>query len=303
MQASVARHPRTRPHRSNSYVRCLLALLFLLFLGACSDAFDPLTEAETDFFAVFGFLDTSADTQFVRVSPLRAVLNEQSTGDGISVVSTVLSSGEQVVWHDSLVQLTNGQTGLLYYAEKMTLQDDEIYRLDVRGPGEQVTRAFTRTPAFFPLQVSPPVRSATSFTQIVTWEGLQTRPAQARLSYRIQRPNAAAPDTLIVPYQDPGRPAEEGWSFSISLSQDRLALLEMLERSPDDNSVVLLDIHLEIEQRSEEWQRINQPPLNITQGFGFFGAVARHGQTWTLEPSVATQVGFALPPSSMQQHP
>ncbi len=55
-----------------------LTLFLILALTACDSSFEPITQEPTHFFAVFGFLDTAADTQFVRVSPVRETLEPSS---------------------------------------------------------------------------------------------------------------------------------------------------------------------------------------------------------------------------------
>ena len=65
--------------RSSISIFLPLTLSLILVLAACDNSFEPINEEPTDFFAIFGFLDTAADTQFVRVSPLRETL--EPSGD------------------------------------------------------------------------------------------------------------------------------------------------------------------------------------------------------------------------------
>ena len=51
---------------------------------------------------------------------------------------------------------------------------------------------------------------------------------------------------------------------------------------------------LEIEQLSDEWET-PEAPVNIENGFGFFGSVARNVETWTLEAADIRQLGYKPP--------
>jgi hypothetical protein len=49
----------------------ILALLPLVLLAACDNAIQPLVEGAQTEFSVSGYLDTAADTQFVRLESVR----------------------------------------------------------------------------------------------------------------------------------------------------------------------------------------------------------------------------------------
>ncbi len=274
----------------------ILLLTLVLALGACDAAFEPLTGSETEFFAVYGFLDTESDTQFVRVSPLRPLLDPASQPADTRVASTVVETGERTAWQDSLVRLDDGGTGLLFYAP-FRAQPGGTYRLEVRRPDDRLTQATTRVPPTPALRTDAVVRApSTDFVQTVTWAGLTRQPAGAALRYRITFPGASQPDTVTFSFPEPGMPVPDGWAFTVNLTQDRFAILDLLDRGPTDSTVVLLGLAMEVEARSEEWQRPDAP-LNIQHGFGFFGAVATFEQAWTLDATTTLRVGFAVPPS------
>ncbi len=276
-------------------IRVASLLLPALMLGACDAAFDPVTESETAFFAVYGFLDTAADTQFVRVSPLRPLLEVAADPPVPRVSTTLLETGERVAWQDSLVRLDDGAAGLLFFA-RFRAHPGSRYRLEVRRADDGLTQAVTRVPPSPTLRTGVVTRAPTGdFVQEVTWTGLTRRPADATLRYHLVRPGAAEAEVVTFTFNETGMPAPDGWTFTVNLSQDRFAILNLLDRPPLDTTIALLGLDMEIRERSEEWLRPDAP-LNILNGFGFFGAVATFARGWTLDSTATVQVGFALPP-------
>lgn len=285
------------PSTRNSPFPPFLALLALFLLSACDDSFNPITENQTEFFAVYGFLDSDADTQFVRVSPVRPLLDTGSRPADTQVFSTQIESGERIAWRDSAVVLNDGTTGLLFYAP-FRPERGATYLLEARGADDQVTKALTEVPALLSLRIAP-LRQSIDFIQNVTWLGEQRYPARSIIQYTVL-PSASSPPVVItLPFNDLGRRTSDGWMFSVNLSRDRTAVLSQLNRVSTDSSVVLLNIHMEIERRSIEWITPGMSS-NIQQGFGFFGALSISTDTWTLDPSETSAVGFAAPPTGSQ---
>src|SRR5688500_8241129 len=87
------------------YLRSLAIYMAALFLISCEEPFEPL--AATDLvFSIYGHLDASADTQWVRVMPLRESL--LTTSGPIDAVVTLqeLETGTVVEMSDSLSRYT-----------------------------------------------------------------------------------------------------------------------------------------------------------------------------------------------------
>lgn len=269
-------------------------VLLLMVASACEAPFEPLTETETEFFAVFGFLDADADTQFVRVSPLRPALDPGTTPEGTEVVSRLAPAGDPLAWQDSLIRLDDGTTGLLFFTPTR-VQPGSRYRLEIAGPRGDMTTATTTVPAQPTLRIGPVRSIGNDFhEQDVAWEDVVRAPVRVTLAYLVQLPGSAEPDTVIVTYRETGQPVGNDWSFPIDLSAHREEVLARLDRPSTDRTLVLNGIAMTIEQRSAEWFR--QEPVNITGGFGFFGSLGTTTRTWTLSPAVVRDVGFQPPP-------
>lgn len=86
--------------------RIVLLMLPLLFLGACDTTFDPFERSPLEY-SVMGYLDASADTQYVRIERLRDSLLIGSGPVDVSVTLEVLESGDKYIWKDSLFRFSN----------------------------------------------------------------------------------------------------------------------------------------------------------------------------------------------------
>ena len=254
---------------------------------ACSNE-DP-----THFFALFGYLDTNADTQFVRVSPLRETLEPSPEGRPARAMTTLLGTGAEVAWQDSLVRLDNGQMGLLFYAQ-LPIEPGDTYRLEIHGADGEVTRAVTQIPPRVRLDPGPVVLNFSErLIQRVTLLDQQREPRSLNVRYRVSASGAADTVTVSLPlFVIDG--ASRGLEVTVPLESNRVDVLRRLGVPPEDSTVVLHELGLEIEQLSDEWQ-IPQVPVNIENGFGFFGAVAHYVETWTLEAPEVLALGYQPP--------
>ncbi len=110
------------------------ALVALLAAGApaigCDEAdFDPF-EPSNRYFSVYGYLDAAADTQFVRVTPLRDSLLAGPGPLDAAVTLERLDTGAKTVWRDSLVRLAGGRLGHVFWSAERVVPGP-TYRLAV----------------------------------------------------------------------------------------------------------------------------------------------------------------------------
>lgn len=274
----------------------MLSLLLTFGLGACDNTVEPIVENETDFFAVYGFLDTDADTQFVRVSAVRPTLEPGPGSVQAIVESFVLSTGNRVRWQDSLVRLDDGQPGVLFYAP-MQVHPGEIHRMEIRRTDNATTRAVASVPSRILLDVAPMQEDFNQrFVQRVTLLDQRRLPHSLHIRYRVSLPNAAEPETIVLPFFTSFNATSRGIELIVHLENDREEVLRRLDLPPFDSTLVLHSVGLEIEQLSEEWDT-PETALNIEHGFGFFGARARSIERWTLPDTTLLRLGYTPPPS------
>lgn len=134
---------------SNRFILLLftLAMASLFMLNACDETFEPLQENDRYFFSIYGFLDASADTQWVRIIPLREGLNQLPELDG-TVTLENLETGETSVMNDSLFQYQGGNQAWNFWST-MNLSPEGTYRLSaVNGEGQESSVVVEMPPDF-----------------------------------------------------------------------------------------------------------------------------------------------------------
>lgn len=125
------------------------ALLFIcsfLFLNACNDTFEPLAENDKYHFSMYGYLDVSADTQWVRVGTTRETIDNTDDPGDITVSLENLESGEIIEMQDSLFTPGN----FLNYWTTADIESEQTYRLKVEGADGKSSQVDITTPTKLP---------------------------------------------------------------------------------------------------------------------------------------------------------
>lgn len=127
---------------------CLvLAAIFLLILSSCDDSFQPFQENDTFFFSIHGYLDVSADTQWVRVGTIRQTIDEPPPDpEGIQVTLKDLESGNIVIMNDSLFTSRN----VLNYWTTMEIKHERSYEIIAKHADGNSSRVTVTTPSELP---------------------------------------------------------------------------------------------------------------------------------------------------------
>ena len=124
----------------------LLALALLAVLGgvACSTAFEPQQETDA-LFSLFGYLEADADTQWVRVTPLRATADPDPAPLDAEVFLERAATGERWPMRDSLFTFGSGFTAHNVWTTAPVVAG-ETYRVVARRPDGAETRATVDVP-------------------------------------------------------------------------------------------------------------------------------------------------------------
>jgi hypothetical protein len=147
--------PTTSPgmidHGGRIHYRFGLFLLFCVFIisSGCDQTFQPLQENDKYFFSMFGYLDASADTQWVRVSPARQQLNLPPEIPDMLVTLEHLETGKTVVMKDSLFGGGSGFNYINYYTS-MNIEPGQTYLLKAEQPDGKSSHVALSTPEDFP---------------------------------------------------------------------------------------------------------------------------------------------------------
>ena len=143
--------------------RCVLAAVCALLLAGCDPSVDAFQENELHY-SIFGYLNASADTQFVRVEPLRdGMLTSTPERLQADVTLTHLGTGRTTSLHDSLFRYLDGASAHNFYTT-VDIEPTASYRLQVHGPGGAASQAQTAVPDTFPEPVV--TTPATNFPEL-----------------------------------------------------------------------------------------------------------------------------------------
>lgn len=113
--------------------RVVAVVLAVALPASCDDTLQPFRENDDAIFSMFGYLDLHADTQWVRMMPVRQNLFLQPEPIDAVVTLEHLGSGRTVTLNDSIFRFTDEQlAGVAYVHNFWTaerLQPEATYRL------------------------------------------------------------------------------------------------------------------------------------------------------------------------------
>lgn len=268
-------------------------LILTFTVAGCDNSIEPFTES-TRYYAIFGFLDADADTQYVRIEPTRS---NPALGpvvfDVASVETMDLTSGDVLAWSDSLLDLVDGGTGLLYFGKFRPIQG-RSYRIEVRRSDGASTTAVTTVPDAPALSVRRPDRSFVgTLEQGLLFAGVTRAPEHIVVNYAVTFGTLSTPLEVKLPYNVVGVPEGSGWRVVVRLTRDKSTVLGRLDLTTND-PVALHTLSIDLRLLSDDWP-IDEPGVmetNVTNGFGFFGSAATHRATWVLDSLYVRELGL-----------
>lgn len=143
-RSAVCKTSPALPLSRSPFPILFLFLLSAVLLGCEED----VPTASTDLpFEVYGVLNPAADTQRVRVFPIQAALEGDTTGAPLDAVvtSTDLETGETLRWRDSLLVFSDGTYGHVFWAA-FRPEGGHTYRVDVTRSDGARSSAAVRVP-------------------------------------------------------------------------------------------------------------------------------------------------------------
>ena len=247
-----------------------------------------------------GYLDTAADTQFVRLNTLRQQALLDTTAD-ISVRSVHEETGAIVHWQDSLVQLDDGALGRLFYG-LFTPGTGATYTITAEAPDIRTTEVTTTLPQ---MPVLNPRRTDsicangdTTAIQIIEWEQLDRRPRQAELTYTVRIPETGSLRMItldydmyrspVVPCLAPEVPG--AGVYGIFLEDNLQFILNSLDRRFDQPRPILEGLRMRISVLSNDWG-VGEAPSS-------FGSVVDASASWVPPCEAISRAGYGLPAAS-----
>ena len=170
---------------------CLLTLAF----SACGESFQPVQENNRYFFSINGVLDASADTQWVRVMPVRESLNLEPNLQVPEVTLRHEQSGQSVTMRDSVVQYSGGRYAYNFWTT-MPIEPEQTYHLTVKGADGRDSSTETTLPKDFPL----PAFSTHEFEQDILLVPGVEKLADVQVIYRIRIEGSGTLFETAFPY-------------------------------------------------------------------------------------------------------
>jgi hypothetical protein len=127
---------------------------------SCDESFEPL--APTDLaFSVFGYLDASADTQWIRIMPIRPLKTTSRGALAATVTLEHIETGRIVELQDSLFRFTSpdpefGSEGVFLHNFWTTepIEPGATYRFSARTEGKDPAEAIVEIPLDYDVEVA-----------------------------------------------------------------------------------------------------------------------------------------------------
>ena len=138
---------------SNNRLALLSALIITLLVAiSCDESFEPREENTEYFFSMYGYLDATVDTQWIRLVPVREEFDPKP--DQIEAVVTIrnIDSGEEAQMNDSLF---NPNPLVVYwnYWTTMDIEPEETYEITAVRPDGQSSSTIVTIPPDFPTPI------------------------------------------------------------------------------------------------------------------------------------------------------
>lgn len=259
----------------------LAALVAAALAGGCEQPFEPIQEVDGAVFSMFGYLNLKADTQWIRVMPVReSLLLEPEPIDAV-VTLEHLASGRTVTLADSLFSFPVPGLGSVVYAYNFwtdeALEPGATYRLTATRSDGEATTATIVMPADLEIEYrSGPPFGINNALLIVRAENVLF----ADLFYALMDGATGERAQSITLRQDDPLPGESPRTYRVYINGDELVLDGLLDlfRREVRLTAATADWPFRPDLSDLEVSLPGTMPSNVENGFGFVGGVAE----WTI---------------------
>lgn len=299
--------------RGRVVLSCATALSLLFVLAACEeDVTDGMATEHP--YTLYGYLNPTADTQFVRVFAVEPTLNPKS-GEAIDAVVSFqdLIGGGTVPARDSIVHFTNSGVGHVFWAV-FRPNFGGRYRIDVRRSDGPSSYASTPIP---PLIDTTPGAPYTEFRLQneryvpllpADLAGSEMRVLRLTARYEVELLNVGR-EIIDIPYLTVAERTAFGWHVEVNLREDFLTIFDALRNlrvQSGQDQIEFISLDLIPEVANLEWEPpggVFDPDLlvepgvfdNVENGFGFFGSAYRHPRRIPVNTCLQYIAGFNMP--------
>lgn len=233
----------------------LILFAFLLTLSSCSDSFQALGENDQYYFSIYGYLDASADTQWVRISPAREQIETPEEIPDMSVTVENLDTGEIITMKDSLFQQRGANFLNFWTTEK--INHNQKYRLTAERPTGEKSQVTVDMPGVLP---TPLVVIQTAFGQPTTYlvvvdDNVNVADVQSKYYVRVHTPNSESRRVISFNYRNSAEHSEmNGGSYTYFLRPEKEE--EEIEKQillPSDGELEILHRQIFVASSGSQW--------------------------------------------------
>ena len=233
-------------------------LVSILFVMGCEESVNPFVE-EDRYYTVFGYLDTAADQQFVRVIPLRTDFANLGNSTIDAMVTTFeVETGQTTLWQDSLITYDDGSVGHVFHAPFQPIPG-WTYDLTIsRSDGIQ-SSASTTIPLITGVELDEPTISVAAVFQKVRWSNIDFHPFRVEVWYRFLNSSPSLPFlTAVLPYgnvDDKYGQVVQGnkWEVLVRLTDDKDDVTRELGLS-DSSEPFLMSVGMRLTITDDSWR-------------------------------------------------
>lgn len=139
-----------KSQRSFSFTFLFSLFTTILLLSGCDQTFQPIQDNYHVPFSMFGYLDVSADTQWVRVTPVRHQIDISTDVPEMAVSVTDLKTGNSAAFNDSLFLYPDGRHILSAWNTTDILKPEQTVRFKAERPDGAESHSTITFPPDFP---------------------------------------------------------------------------------------------------------------------------------------------------------
>jgi len=294
---------------SNRSVLMMVVSMLTFTMAACDDTLSPIIESDQQA-TMWGTLDMNADVQYIRVIPIRPVIDKRIVDSiTLKLKSTDLNTGESVDWAGSEITFDDGSVGTVFKSD-LKLEPEHTYRIELTSPDFKfVTSAETTVPTIPVAVVSEesvtvsvgPTGAVIRGSQQVVWSELSREPHEIEQWYRFLEFGSYGFLDFKLPYDVPS-------SYEEALGQLEMALdlkrqYDTLRAKLNLDQILLVGLGQTLTILDDELvppggvfdpEVLAQPGTmsNVENGFGFIGSVGRFSIEWVIADESAEKLTY-----------
>ena len=136
---------------TTTFLWLILGVLIITNPG-CEEPFNPIEQSDSTLYSIYGYLDAGADTQWVRIMPIRETIDQPVLSIDATVTLREVNGSASTVMNDSLFYLTSDDgivTGFWNFWTTMDVKPGTEYELSVENEDGSRTYAVVTTPPDF----------------------------------------------------------------------------------------------------------------------------------------------------------